>query len=53
MGELITFPTKEKTCYDCIHAAFTGSGGTFCMEFREVILSEKLAAEDCDAFERE
>lgn len=51
MGDLVQFPSKEKTCYDCIHLALTGTGSSFCMMFRETILSEKLAAEDCEIYE--
>lgn len=51
MGDLLAFPAKERTCYECIHLALTGSGSSFCMEFREEILSEKLAAEDCELYE--
>lgn len=53
MGEVIAFPVKEKSCYDCVNALFTGSGTTFCGLFREHIMSEKFAAQDCDGYEPE
>lgn len=53
VGEVIAFPVKEKSCYDCVNALFTGSGTTFCGLFREHIMSEKFAAQDCDGYEPE
>ncbi|MEO6158666.1 MAG: hypothetical protein ABIQ39_13680, partial [Ilumatobacteraceae bacterium] len=39
-----------QTCYACTHAMF-GDSGTYCSVFSENILSEKLAGQDCEAFE--
>lgn len=42
--------TWVQTCYACTHAQF-GDRGTYCSEFNEQIVSEKLAGQDCPSFE--
>lgn len=50
-AEVILLPdTWTQTCYACTHAMF-GDRGTYCGEFRETILFENLAGQDCEAFE--
>jgi uncharacterized Zn finger protein (UPF0148 family) len=54
MGTVIQFPVVPelaKTCFACKHAMF-GESGTYCPVFEELIWSEKLAASDCEVFER-
>lgn len=52
MASVIAFPT-EKTCFTCTHLAMTGTGSSYCLVFGETILNERLAAEDCEAYDRE
>lgn len=60
MGEVIRFPVErrqetitpdqQRSCFNCVNGMF-GARGTYCMEFKEVIFSEVLAASDCEAYD--
>lgn len=53
MGELIqlklTSLDLERACSNCLNAYY-GSGGIFCIEFKEMIYDDAIALE-CDTYE--
>jgi hypothetical protein len=52
MGELIQlFPVSktEQSCMNCENG-YIGSGGLFCIEFKEMIYDDSIAVE-CDTYE--
>lgn len=55
MGEVVAFPEpeseREPTCFACIHASL--GPVTYCTKFREEIMLESLAAEDCEEYEED
>jgi len=41
---------KPRSCFDCLNGSF-GPRGTWCLEYREQIDNERLAASDCPLYE--
>lgn len=49
VGDLVEFP-NTRSCFNCVHIAMTGTGGSFCLVFNDPIYNEKKEAEDCEVF---
>lgn len=51
MGELLQFPVRKQSCFDCEHYLWNPFGNGRCLLFDEEIDSELHAAQDCAGFE--
>lgn len=51
-AEVIELPVPTRSCFNCMNAA-VGPMGTYCTLFNEWIVLEAVAAEDCEAYERD
>lgn len=53
MSSVLQFPVpepKEQSCWDCRHY-LSGTNTSLCLQFNEVIISERVSAKDCPAYD--
>lgn len=48
---VIQLPLKPRSCWNCVHAL--QGEQTYCPVWQEVIVHEVVAAQDCEAYERD